>query len=117
LSQCKFEVGDYIDVVINPPDTGIAGGRGNAAHGVYGAQRRSGERVERDRTGSFSGGGGGRYGGFGRWYILIKLNLSLFYFMNKCNQYNFVLLFVNLQAKVIALFLIYSFKLIQFLKL
>uniref|UniRef100_A0A915LM41 18 kDa Sin3-associated polypeptide n=1 Tax=Meloidogyne javanica TaxID=6303 RepID=A0A915LM41_MELJA len=66
LSQCKFEVGDYIDVVINPPDTGIAGGRGNAAHGVYGAQRRSGERVERDRTGSFSGGGGGRYGGFGR---------------------------------------------------
>ena len=66
LNQCKFEVGDYIDVVINPPDAGFVGGRGNGAHGGYGTSRRSGgERVERDRTGSF-GGGGGRYGGFGR---------------------------------------------------
>ncbi|KAL7079101.1 hypothetical protein ACQ4LE_001774 [Meloidogyne hapla] len=67
LSQCKFEVGDFIDVVINPPDAGIVGGRGNGAHGVYGAQRRSGgERVERDRTSYFTGGGGNRYGDFGR---------------------------------------------------
>lgn len=58
MSECKFEVGDYIDVVINAPDVvGNAIGRGNgAAGGPYGVgpRRSGGDRAERDR--------GGRYG-------------------------------------------------------
>lgn len=58
LSQCKFDVGDYIDVVINQPDVGFVGGRGNGAAGSFGLRRPTNERQERERI----GGGGGRYG-------------------------------------------------------
>uniref|UniRef100_A0A183C5N1 18 kDa Sin3-associated polypeptide n=1 Tax=Globodera pallida TaxID=36090 RepID=A0A183C5N1_GLOPA len=71
LSQCKFEVGDFIDVVINPPEAGGMAGRGNGAPmALYGGgpgRRSGGERgMERDRVSSTGGAGGGaRYGGGG----------------------------------------------------
>lgn len=56
-------MGDYIDVVITQPDAGMIG-RGNGAATSYGGgpRRSGGDRPDRDRF----GGGGNRYGTYGR---------------------------------------------------
>uniref|UniRef100_A0A914DI98 18 kDa Sin3-associated polypeptide n=1 Tax=Acrobeloides nanus TaxID=290746 RepID=A0A914DI98_9BILA len=67
LEQCKFEVGDYIDVAIRLPRlSGGGGGRGGGGdRGFYGGDRGGGRFGGRDRDREFRGGrdfqGGDRY--------------------------------------------------------
>lgn len=47
LSQCKFEVGDYIDVLISPPAPGSVPGAGGFGAGGFGNNRRGGPMMDR----------------------------------------------------------------------
>jgi len=75
LSECKFSIGDYLDISIAPPtgrmdrmDFGRRGGGGfgdrfNDRRGGFGRDRENGGGFGRDRE---NGGGFGSGGGFGR---------------------------------------------------